>query len=169
MSPAGMVETPRLQAKRRAWECGRVRRYRHGAHTKTDLKVHLVWIPKYRKRVLTGEVAVRVRDLIRQIALEHELVVLSGKVARDHVHVFVSYRPNQDISTIVQWLKGISSRGLLQEFPHLRKAFWGKHFWARGYLAVSSGTLTDEMIQEYIEAQDGEPIHDDSQFPIDNS
>ena len=142
-----------------------MRRYRHGAHTKTDLKVHLVWIPKYRKRVLTGEVAVRVRDLIRQIALEHELVVLSGKVARDHVHVFVSYRPNQDISTIVQWLKGISSRVLLQEFPHLRKAFWGK----RGYLAVSSGTLTDEMIQEYIEAQDGEPIHDDSQFPIDNS
>ena len=115
--------------------------------------------------MLTGEVAVRVRDLIRQIALEHELVVLSGKVARDHVHVFVSYRPNQDISTIVQWLKGISSRVLLQEFPHLRKAFWGK----RGYLAVSSGTLTDEMIQEYIEAQDGEPIHDDSQFPIDNS
>ena len=146
-----------------------MRRYRHGAHTKTDLKVHLVWIPKYRKRVLTGEVAVRVRDLIRQIALEHELVVLSGKVARDHVHVFVSYRPNQDISTIVQWLKGISSRVLLQEFPHLRKAFWGKHFWARDYLAVSSGTLTDEMIQEYIEAQDGEPIHDDSQFPIDNS
>ena len=146
-----------------------MRRYRHGAPTKTDLKGHLVWIPKYRKRVLTGEVAVRVRDLIRQIALEHELVVLSGKVARDHVHVFVSYRPNQDISTIVQWLKGISSRVLLQEFPHLRKAFWGKHFWARGYLAVSSGTLTDEMIQEYIEAQDGEPIHDDSQFPIDNS
>ena len=64
--------------------------------------------------MLTGEVAVRVRDLIRQIALEHELVVLSGKVARDHVHVFVSYRPNQDISTIVQWLKGISSRVLLQ-------------------------------------------------------
>ena len=85
------------------------------------------------------EVAVRVRDLIRQIAMEHELVVLSGKVARDHVHVFVSYRPNQDVSTIVQWLKGISSRVLLQEFPHLRKAFWGKHFWARGYLAVSSG------------------------------
>ena len=113
-----------------------MRRYRYGAHTKTDLKVHLVWVPKYRKRVLAGEVAIRVRDLIRQIAMEHELTVLSGKVARDHVHVFVSYRPNQDVSTIVQWLKGISSRVLLQEFPHLRKAFWGKHFWARGYLAA---------------------------------
>ena len=106
----------------------------------TDLKVHLVWIPKYRKKVLVGAVAVRVRDLIRQIAMEHELVILSGKVARDHVHVFVSYRAHQDISTIVQWLKGISSRVLLREFAHLRKMFWGKHFWARGYLAVMSGT-----------------------------
>ena len=85
-----------------------MRHYRHGAHTKTDLKAHIVWIPKYRKKVLIGPVAVRVRDLIRQIAMEHELHIISGKVARDHVHVFVSYRPHQDLSTIVQWLKGIS-------------------------------------------------------------
>jgi len=117
------------------------------------LKVHLVWLPKYRKPVLTGEVAVRVRDLIRQIAAEHELEIISGKVARDHVHVFVGYRPNQDVSQIMQWLKGISSRVLLQEFPHLRKRFWGRHFWARGYLAVSSGNITDEMVKEYIEEQ----------------
>ena len=145
-----------------------MRRYRYGAHTKTDLKVHLIWIPKYWKKVLVGPVALRVRDLIRQIATEHELTILSGKVARDHVHVFLSYRPHPDLSTIVQWLKGISSRVLLQEFAHLRKAFWGKHFWARGYLAVSSGTITDEMIQQYIDEQEGEPVHDDSQFPIDN-
>jgi len=126
-----------------------VRKYRLGAHTKSDLKVHLVWLPKYRKPVLTGEVAVRVRDLIRQIAAEHELEIISGKVARDHVHVFVGYRPNQDVSQIMQWLKGISSRVLLQEFPHLRKRFWGRHFWARGYLAVSSGNITDEMVKEY--------------------
>ena len=108
------------------------------------------------------------RDLIRQIAMEHELHIISGKVARDHVHVFVSYRPHQDLSTIVQWLKGISSRVLLQEFAHLRKKFWGRHFWARGYLAVSSGSITDEMVKEYIDSQDGEPLHDDSQFPIDS-
>ena len=58
---------------------------------------------------------------------------------------------------------------LLQEFPHLRKKFWGRHFWGRGYLAVSSGTITDEMIQEYIEEQEGEQIADDGRFPIDNS
>ena len=93
-----------------------------GAHTKSDLKVHLVWIPKYRKAVLTGEVALRVRDLLRQIAAEHELEIVSGKVARDHVHLLLSYRTNQGVSQIVQWLKGISSRVLLQEFPHLQRS-----------------------------------------------
>jgi putative transposase len=62
------------------------------------LKVHLVWVPKYWKSVLTGDVAVRVRDLLRQIAAERELEIVSGKVARDHVHLFISYRPNQHMS-----------------------------------------------------------------------
>jgi putative transposase len=144
-----------------------MRRYSLGAHTKTDLKGHLIWIPKYRKRVLTGPVALRARDLLRQIALEHEIEIITGKVASDHVHMFVAYRPTQDISKIMQWLKGISSRILLAEFAHLRKQFWGRHLWARGYLAVSSGNITDEMIQKYIEEQEGEPVHDDSRFQID--
>ncbi len=119
-----------------------MRHYRVGSHTKADLKVHLVWIPKYRKRVLTGEVAVRTRDVLRQIAMEHDLEIISGKVAADHVHMFIGYRPNQKVSEIAQWLKGISSRVLLQEFQHLRRKFWGRHFWARGYLAVSAGNPT---------------------------
>ena len=146
-----------------------MKRYQLGAHTKHDLKVHLVWIPKYRKKVLTGEVALRVRDLIRQIAMEHEITILSGKVASDHIHVLVAYRPHVDVSMIVQWLKGISSRILLQGFAHLQKAFWGRHLWARGYLAVSTGNLTDEMVTAYIAEQDGEPVHDDRLFVIDSS
>jgi putative transposase len=124
-------------------------------------------VPKYRKRVLRGPVAMRTRDLIRQIAMEHDLHILSGKVAKDHVHVFISYRPMQTVSDRVKWLKGTSSRVLLQEFPPLRKQFWGQHFWARGYCAISSGTITDEMIDDYINEQEGEPVHDDSQFQID--
>ena len=146
-----------------------MRRYQLSAHTKTDLKVHLIWIPKYRKRVLLGPVAVRVRDVLRQIALEHEIDIITGKVASDHIHMFISYRPTQEISKIVQWLKGISSRIMLSEFPHLKKQFWGRHFWARGYLAVSSGNITDEMIHQYIQEQEGEPITDDSRFEIDPS
>jgi putative transposase len=146
-----------------------VRHYRLAAHTKSDLKVQLVWMPKYRKQVLTGDVALRVRDLIRQIAAEHELENIFGKVARDHVHVFLSYRPTQRISQIMHWLKGTSSRVLLQDYAHLRKKFWGRHLWATGYLAVNSGTVTDEMIKEYIDEQEGEQISDDSRFPIDPS
>lgn len=127
-----------------------------------------MWIPKYRKPLLTGVVAVRLRDLIRQIAMEHELTIISGKVARDHVHLFVSYRPNDEVSQIVQWVKGISSRLLLQEFAHLRKMCWGKHLWARGYLAVSSGNITDELIEQYIKEQEGESVEDDSRFQIDS-
>jgi putative transposase len=142
--------------------------YWKGSHSKHDLKVHLVWIPKYRKKILVGEVALRVRDLLRQVAMERELVIISGKIARDHVHMFLSYRPQQDISSIVQWLKGTSSRVLLQEFAHLRKKFWGRHLWGRGYLAVSSGNITDAMIKSYIAEQEGEPVHDDGQFLIDD-
>ena len=146
-----------------------MRRYQLGAHTKSDLKVHLIWIPKYRKKVLVGPVAVRARDVLCQIAMEHELDIITGKVASDHVHMFISYRPSHDVSKIAQWLKGISSRILLSEFPHLKKQFWGRHLWARGYLAVSSGNIMDEMIQQYIQEQEGEPVTDDSRFEIDPS
>ena len=82
--------------------------------------------------------------------------------------MFISYRPTQTVSKIMQWFKGISSRIMLSEYPHLRRQMWGRHFCARGYLAVSSGNITDELIQEYIEAQEGEPVHDDSRFRIDS-
>lgn len=144
-----------------------MRRYQLGAHTKTDLKAHLVWIPKYRKRVLLGDVAIRTRDLLRRIAAEQEVEIVTGKVASDHVHMFIAYRPTQPISKLMQHFKGTSSRLLLSQFPHLRKKFWGRHFWARGYLAVSSGNITDEMVHQYIEEQEGEPVDDTNRFQID--
>ena len=85
-------------------------------------------------------------------------------MARDHI----AHRPYQSVSQIVQWLKGISSRMLRQEFVHLRKQFWGRHLWARGYFAVTSGTITDALIKQYIAEQEGEPVQDDSRFRIDD-
>ena len=143
-----------------------MRRYRTNSHSKYDLKVHLIWVPKYRKRVLTGAIAERVRDVLRQISMEHEVHIISGKVSSDHVHMFLSYRPQLSLSKLVQYLKGGSSRVMLQEFPRLRKQFWGRHLWARGYMAISSGNITDEMVQKYIDEQEGESI-DDNQFRID--
>ena len=94
------------------------------------------------------------------------LVSPSGKVETPRLQA--KRRCNLSLCDVIgQGLKGISSRILLQDFPHLKKQFWGRHFWARGYLAVSSGTITDEMIKEYIDEQEGESITDDSRFPID--
>src|SRR3954463_15235225 len=146
-----------------------MRRYRLGSHARYALKVHLVRVPKYRKRVLTGAVAVRARDLLRQIAAENDLHIISGKVAAGHVHLFVSYRAHQNISQIMQWLKGTSSRLLLQEFPHLKRQSWGGTAWARGYFAFTSGTITDDTINEYINEQEGEPVEDDGRFQVDPS
>ena len=130
--------------------------YRHGAHTVFTVHLHLVWTTKYRKPILTGEVGLRVRELIRQICREQEVDILKGHVARDHVHLLVSSPPQVTTSRLVQRLKGKTSHHLLAEFAHLRRAFWGRHLWARGYFCCSSGNVTDEAIKAYIESQSHE-------------
>ncbi len=127
---------------------------RHGSHTVHDLKVHIVWCTKYRRPILAGRLALRVRDLIREICRTHQVEILKGHVSKDHVHLFVSYPPQLSISRLTQYCKGKTSRKLLQEFPALRRQFWGQHIWSRGYYVVSSGTITDEAIMAYIQQQD---------------
>ena len=128
--------------------------YRKGSHTIYDLKYHLVWITKYRKKVLSGAVAERLRELTRQICAANEVIILKGHVSKDHVHLLVSVPPQLAVSKLVQYIKGKSSVKLQQEFKHLQKEYWGRHIWARGYFAASSGHITDEMIKQYIENQD---------------
>ena len=130
-----------------------------------------MWVPKYRKKVLVGPVAIRVRDLIRQIAMEHELHRrISGKVARDHVHVLVVLSPASGYQHDRPVVEGDQLKGTPSGVPHLRKKFWGRHFWARGYLAVEYGDnhRRDDR-RRTSDEQEGEPVHDDSRFPIDNS
>ena len=141
-----------------------MKEYRHGAHTVVEIHLHVVWTTKYRRPALTGEVATRVRDLIREICGQHEVTIMKGHVAKDHVHLFVSIPPQVTISRMIQWLKGKSSYKMLGEFPHLQKQFWGRHLWARGYFCCSSGNVTDEVIAEYIANQS----HDrDDDFKVD--
>lgn len=128
--------------------------YRHGSHTVFTIHLHLVWITKYRKKVLVESVALRIRDMIREICQGEGVDIIKGHVSKDHVHLFVSLPPQVTISRLVQRLKGKTSFKLLNEFPHLRKTYWGRHFWARGYFCCSSGNVTDEMIIQYIEKQD---------------
>ena len=134
--------------------------YRHGAHTVFEIHLHLVWITKYRRPVLTGEVGTRVRDLIREICGQNDVQIIQGHVSKDHLHLFISLPPQITISRLVQQLKGKTAYKLMQEFPHLRKKFWGRHLWARGYFCCSSGNVTDEVIKQYIENQQHESDQD---------
>lgn len=138
--------------------------YRHGSHTVFSIHLHLVWITKYRKKVLVESVALRVRDMVREICQGEGVDIIKGHVSSDHIHLFVSIPPQVTISRLMQRLKGKTSFKLLNEFPHLRKTYWGRHFWARGYFCCSSGNVTDEMIVEYIEHQDASS---DDNFKVD--
>jgi putative transposase len=140
--------------------------YRQSSHTVYDIKYHLVWITKYRKPVLRGEIAERVRDLIREICKAKDIEILKGHVSRDHVHVFLSVAPHLSVSQVVQSLKGKTSRKLMMEYKSLNRAFWGRHIWARGYFVASSGNVTDEVIMKYIEEQGKEPP--DGDFSIED-
>ena len=122
-----------------------------GSHSIYQLHVHIVWSTKYRFHVLKGEVQTRCRDLIRQTCDSLDIQILKGVVSKDHVHLHLSYAPRLSVSDIVRRLKGRSARILLEEFGELRKRYWGGHFWGIGYGAWSSGNITDEMIQQYLE------------------
>jgi len=136
--------------------------YRKGSHTVYDLKYHVVWITKYRKPVLRGDVGKKVREFIRQTCATLDVYIVSGHVAVDHVHLLLSVPPNLAVSDLVQRLKGRSSRLLLDEFAELKRQFWGRHLWARGYFVASSGNVTDEIIKQYIEAQEKNLPTDDT-------
>ena len=141
--------------------------YRTSSHTRYDLKYHFVWVVKYRKAVLGGEVGKRLRELVIEICKANEVEILQGHVSRDHVHLLVSAPPHISPSKLMQYIKGKTSRKLMMEFQHIQKMFWGRHIWGRGYFVASSGNVTDEVIQEYIRLQEtGEPRDGGENFRV---
>ncbi len=124
---------------------------RTNGHTVSKLTVHIVWSTKYRYSVLQGGIQERCRSILKQICESEDVIILKGVVSKEHVHMHISYLPSQSISDLVKKLKGRSSRKLQQEFPELRKQYWGQHFWAIGFGCWSTGNITDEMVNEYLE------------------
>lgn len=139
--------------------------YRKGAHTVYKLHYHFVFVTKYRKPALKGDIAFKCRDLIRQICQSEDVEVVKGHVRPDHVHLMLSLPPNVSPSRIMQTIKGKSSYHLLMNYRDLNRAFWGRHLWARGYFVCTTGNVTDEAIKLYIEHQDAEP-QDDRNFRV---
>ena len=123
---------------------------RKGSHSTHQMHVHLVWSTKYRYDVLRGDIQTRCRDLIRQTCDTLDIQILKGVVSKDHIHLHLSYPPKLSVSEILKRLKGRSAKILLLEYTELKKRYWGGHLWGIGYGAWSTGNVTDEMIQEYL-------------------
>jgi putative transposase len=139
--------------------------YRRAAQTVYQLHYHFVFSTKYRKPVLRGDIAIEVRDLIREICRANDIEILEGHVRPDHVHLLLEVPPQLAPSRVMQAIKGKTSHHLLMDRRKLREAFWGRHLWARGYFVATSGNVTDEVIAEYIRLQGAEP-QDEERFRI---
>ena len=125
--------------------------YSTGSHSIFHHRYHIVWAPKYRFKVLHGEVRLRVREIIKQVCAEMGVRIINGALSRDHVHMFVEIPPHIAVSDFVRRAKGRSSRKIQQEFEHIRKRYWGQRFWARGYFSTTSGNITNETIMQYLD------------------
>jgi putative transposase len=135
---------------------------RRGCHTITRLTAHVVWATKYRYHVLKGDVQKRCRELLVQICNAEDIEILKGAVSVDHVHMHIEYPPKYSISDIMKKFKGRTSRKIQEEFPHLKKRYWGRHFWAIGYGGWSTGNVTEEMINQYLEHHRDENNNDNT-------
>jgi putative transposase len=133
---------------------------RKGTHSVYQLHVHIVWSTKYRYSVLTGDIQLRCRDLIRQCCDSLDVRILKGVVSKDHVHLHLSYPPKLSVSDMIKRIKGRSARLLLDEFSELKKRYWGQHLWGIGYGAWSTGNITDEMIEQYLDHHKEDPNSD---------
>ena len=142
-------------------------RNRHGSHSVSRLTAHLVWVTKYRYPVLKGEIQKRCRELIIQICDSEDVKILKGAVGKEHIHMLIEYPSSKSISDLVKHLKGRTSRMLQQEYPELKRRYWGRHFWAIGYGAWSTGTVSESVVQEYLEHHRESSNQDSENFLLD--
>ena len=128
--------------------------YKKGSHIVYDIKYHVVWVTKYRYKILHKVIGQRLKELLRQGCETIGVTIVQGSIDKDHVHMLISCPMNIAPSRIVQYLKGRSSKLLQNEFPEIKKKYWGQHLWAVGYFCATVGSVTEETIKAYIEDQD---------------
>ena len=127
---------------------------RRSSHAVYDLKYHFVWIPKYRKPILVGEVAEYTKAVFRRIGEEYGFSIDTMDVQEDHVHIFLEAPPRYSPAQVAQILKSISAREIFRRFPWLRQQLWGGELWGDGYFVRSVGDrVTADIIRRYIKYQ----------------
>ncbi len=131
-------------------------RFKRLSHVIWCCKYHIVWVPKYRYRLLKGEVAAELKKTLYVYSERSGCEIIELNIQRDHIHLLVSVPPKTSISKLMGVLKGKTAIQVFRQFPDLkRKPYWGNHFWARGYCVDSVG-LNEEMIQKYVRFQEKE-------------
>ena len=142
-----------MQAFTIIWSMRLSSEIRHGRHCVSQLHVHLVFITKYRYRVLDGDAVTRLRTIFSKVAIDFgaELVEMDGE--DNHVHLLLNYPPKHSISALVNSLKGVSSRMLRVERPDLVRRYWKGVLWSPSYFAASCGGAPIGILKTYIEQQ----------------
>jgi putative transposase len=124
-------------------------------HTKWECKYHVVWIPKYRRKVLYGQMRKYLGELLHDLAAQKECKILEGHLQADHVHVLIEIPPKYSVSQVIGFIKGKSAINIARTYLGKRKNFTGMHFWARGFY-VSTVGADEEIIRAYIQKQETE-------------
>jgi len=126
--------------------------FRRTAHASYDTAYHLVWSPKYRKRILVGALQARVEQMFKEIAEVYDITIDEMEVSPEHVHLFCSFPPRYSIAQVVTRIKSLSARAVFREFPQVKRQLWGGEFWEDGYFARTVGDkVTAEVIRKYIQ------------------
>ena len=120
-----------------------------------DCKYHIVWIPKYRRKVLYGELRKHLGEVFRGLARQKESRVMEGHLMPDHVHMFISISPKYAVAQVVGFIKGKSAIHIARTYGGRKKNFVGEHFWARGYYVCTAGK-DEKVVREYIKKQEEE-------------
>ena len=124
-------------------------------HTVWECKYHIVWIPKYRKKVLYGQIRKHLGDIFRGLARQKEREVVEGHLMLDHVHMLISVPPKYAVAQVVGFIKGKRAIHIARGFMGRDRHFIGRHFWARGYFVSTIGK-DEKAIKEYIKKQEEE-------------
>ena len=125
-----------------------IRKLRHAVY---DTRYHMVWIPKYRKWILRGDIKRSVEELFREIMENMEIEVMEMEVAKEHIHLFVSIPPKYSVGEVVRKMKSISAKEIFRRHPEVKRELWGGEFWSDGYFVRTVGDkVTSDVIKKYI-------------------
>ena len=129
-----------------------------GSHSIYNLQFHYVACVKYRRKVLTGDIVTRLKEINISVAAEFGVTIIEQEADRDHIHVLFSAKPTTQVSKLVNSLKSVSARLLFREFPEIKQQLYGHSFWSPSYFLATTGQVTLDILKRYVESQNAKDL-----------